>query len=187
LPVEKRLLCAWRAGEQRISEAAKREHERRDRTRSGDPNRRGPIYTVHVFTADERFAGTDANVYINICGKNPSKPCNEPGKSCHGAGQSCHKCRRETGVTQLRKTFTNCFERGREDEFLVESLYWDGRFGFGQLTHVVIGHDGTGEQSGRPAGPTDNTAPRAQLTTPPRPTDNTAPRAQLTTPPRGPN
>jgi hypothetical protein len=74
-------------------------------------------YIVHVYTADQRWAGTDANVYINLVGK-----------------------RAQTGMTPLTKRWHNSFERGKIDEFTIESKLG----GLGELRSVVVMTDSTG-------------------------------------------
>ena len=74
-------------------------------------------YIVHVYTTDQRWAGTDANVYINLVGE-----------------------RAQTGMTPLKKRWHNSFERGKIDEFTVESKLG----GLGELRGVVVMTDSTG-------------------------------------------
>lgn len=69
-------------------------------------------YKVTVHTSDIKFAGTDANVSINIFGS---------------AGN--------TGEQSLSNSKNN-FERGKVDVFSLKGLA-----NVGGLTHVVIGHD----------------------------------------------
>jgi len=76
-------------------------------------------YTVEVHTGDVKYAGTDANVTIQIFG---------------GAG--------DTGTRQLQNKWKNDFERGHVDIFAVEAA------DLGELERVRIGHDGTGFGAG---------------------------------------
>nr|KAG5694178.1 hypothetical protein BaRGS_016024 [Batillaria attramentaria] len=72
-------------------------------------------YKVTVFTGEKRGAGTDANVYITLFGE---------------FGDS--------GEKKLTKKLRNNFERGRQDEFLLECPK------LGRLERVRIGHDNSG-------------------------------------------
>lgn len=94
----------------------KRQHEE-ERKQRDKHSVRVDEYIVHVYTADERWAGTDANVYINLVGK-----------------------RAQTGMTPLTKRWHNSFERGKIDEFIVESKLG----GLGELRGVVVMTDSTG-------------------------------------------
>ena len=77
-------------------------------------------YIVHVYTADQRRAGTDSNVFINLVGE-----------------------RAQTGMTPLRSRWGNSFERGKIDEFMVESNLG----GLGEMRGVVVTMDSTGLSS----------------------------------------
>nr|KAI8760088.1 lipoxygenase homology domain-containing protein 1-like [Biomphalaria glabrata] len=69
-------------------------------------------YEIVIVTADEKSAGTDANVFITIFGTNG-----------------------DTGKRALTKKLTNLFERGQKDTFQIEAL------DLGELTKVKIEHD----------------------------------------------
>ncbi|XP_065519706.1 lipoxygenase homology domain-containing protein 1 isoform X2 [Lathamus discolor] len=71
-------------------------------------------YTVKVKTGDKKNAGTDANVFITLYGSKD-----------------------DTGIVSLKasKTNKNKFERGKVDEFTVESV------DIGDLKKIKIGHD----------------------------------------------
>ncbi|XP_063957148.1 lipoxygenase homology domain-containing protein 1-like [Lytechinus pictus] len=88
----------------------------RDLIGSRDPLavRKTHKYKVHVFTANKRNAGTDANVFITVFGE--------------GGDSGEHKL----------DNSKNNFERGREDEFVIDSI------ALGPLQKVRIGHDNTG-------------------------------------------
>ncbi|KAK7479808.1 hypothetical protein BaRGS_00028988 [Batillaria attramentaria] len=89
----------------------------RDLIGSRDPlaSRKASKYKVTVFTGEKRGAGTDANVYITLFGE---------------FGDS--------GEKKLTKKLRNNFERGRQDEFLLECPK------LGRLERVRIGHDNSG-------------------------------------------
>ncbi|KAJ8339353.1 hypothetical protein SKAU_G00361390 [Synaphobranchus kaupii] len=72
-------------------------------------------YEIIVITADEKGAGTDANVFITIHGSNG-----------------------DSGQRALRQKFRNLFERGRTDRFLLEML------DMGDLLSVRLEHDNSG-------------------------------------------
>eukprot|EP00056_Hartaetosiga_gracilis_P011787 m.180988 g.180988 ORF g.180988 m.180988 type:complete len:2129 (+) comp13581_c0_seq3:61-6447(+) len=78
-------------------------------------------YKVSVHTADVRYAGTDANVWIRIYGAEG-----------------------DTGEIKLEKslTYTNKWERNHIDEFVLNAL------DLGDLTKIRIGHDGKGAGAG---------------------------------------
>jgi hypothetical protein len=78
----------------------------------------GIKYLVEVKTADIRGAGTDANVFAQLFGKNG-----------------------ESGERRLESSGNN-FERGHTDKFTIEAV------DLGELTKLRIGHDGTGFGSG---------------------------------------
>ena len=104
-------------GLQEKSEKAKRLEERQEREK--DPTM--DEYIVHVYTANERWAGTDANVYMNLVGQ-----------------------RAQTGMTPLNKGWRkNAFERGKIDQFTIESKLGQ----LGELRGVVVNHDGSGMSS----------------------------------------
>jgi hypothetical protein len=101
-------------GLQEKSLKRRHEEERKQRDKHSVPV---DEYIVHVYTADQRWAGTDANVYINLVGK-----------------------RAQTGMTPLNKRWHNSFERGKIDEFTIESKLG----GLGELRGVVVMTDSTG-------------------------------------------
>uniref|UniRef100_A0A8C3EMU7 Lipoxygenase homology PLAT domains 1 n=1 Tax=Corvus moneduloides TaxID=1196302 RepID=A0A8C3EMU7_CORMO len=78
-------------------------------------------YTVKVKTGDKKNAGTDANVFITLYGSKD-----------------------DTGIVSLKasKINKNKFERGKVDEFTVESV------DIGDLKKIKIGHDNTGNSTG---------------------------------------
>jgi hypothetical protein len=76
-------------------------------------------YTVEVYTGDVRYAGTDANVAIQIFGENG-----------------------DTGTRQLQNKWKNDFERGQTDVFTLEAA------DLGKIERVRIGHDGKGAGAG---------------------------------------
>ncbi len=76
------------------------------------------LHDLDAMPACCRGAGTDANVFIELHGDKGS-----------------------VGRTRLDNA-TNNFERGRRDEFTVTAT------DVGSLQHIVIGHDGSGEQAG---------------------------------------
>ncbi|NXF11356.1 LOXH1 protein, partial [Smithornis capensis] len=78
-------------------------------------------YTVKVKTGDKKNAGTDANVFITLYGSND-----------------------DTGIVSLKasKINKNKFERGKVDEFTVESV------DIGDLKKIKIGHDNKGNSTG---------------------------------------
>uniref|UniRef100_A0A8C3PSX0 Lipoxygenase homology domains 1 n=1 Tax=Calidris pygmaea TaxID=425635 RepID=A0A8C3PSX0_9CHAR len=78
-------------------------------------------YTVKVKTGDKKNAGTDANVFITLYGSKD-----------------------DTGVVSLKasKINKNKFERGKVDEFTVESV------DIGDLKKIKIGHDNKGNSTG---------------------------------------
>uniref|UniRef100_U3K2M7 Lipoxygenase homology PLAT domains 1 n=1 Tax=Ficedula albicollis TaxID=59894 RepID=U3K2M7_FICAL len=78
-------------------------------------------YTVKVKTGDKKNAGTDANVFIILYGNKD-----------------------DTGIVSLKasKTNKNKFERGKVDEFTVESV------DIGDLKKIKIGHDNKGNSTG---------------------------------------
>ncbi|KAM6301572.1 lipoxygenase homology domain-containing protein 1 [Podargus strigoides] len=78
-------------------------------------------YTVKVKTGDKKHAGTDANVFITLYGSKD-----------------------DTGIVSLKasKINKNKFERGKVDEFTVESV------DIGDLKKIKIGHDNTGNSTG---------------------------------------
>nr|XP_015194523.1 PREDICTED: lipoxygenase homology domain-containing protein 1 isoform X1 [Lepisosteus oculatus] len=76
-------------------------------------------YEIIVITADEKDAGTDANVFITIYGSNG-----------------------DSGKRALKQKFRNLFERGRTDRFLLEML------DLGELLKVKMEHDNTGLNPG---------------------------------------
>jgi hypothetical protein len=75
-------------------------------------------YKISVRTGDKRGAGTDANVHIILRGESGS-----------------------TAQYNLESGGNN-FERGKVDVFGIEA------FDVGELTHIIIGHDGSGFGSG---------------------------------------
>ena len=84
-------------------------------TKAGMVQRLSSKYRIEVTTADERGAGTDANVFIEL----------------HGA----------EGLSSKREkldTSKDDFERGRKDTFFVECS------DLGKLDHIIIGTDGAG-------------------------------------------
>ncbi|NWI83337.1 LOXH1 protein, partial [Dryoscopus gambensis] len=78
-------------------------------------------YMVKVKTGDKKNAGTDANVFITLYGSKD-----------------------DTGIVSLKasKTNKNKFERGKVDEFTVESV------DIGDLKKIKIGHDNKGNSNG---------------------------------------
>ncbi|GAB0202568.1 lipoxygenasey domain-containing protein 1 [Grus japonensis] len=78
-------------------------------------------YTVKVKTGDKKNAGTDANVFITLYGSKD-----------------------DTGIVSLKasKINKNKFERGKIDEFTVESV------DIGDLKKIKIGHDNKGNSTG---------------------------------------
>ncbi|XP_053910565.1 lipoxygenase homology domain-containing protein 1 [Cuculus canorus] len=78
-------------------------------------------YTVKVKTGDKKNAGTDANVFITLYGSKD-----------------------DTGIVSLKasKINKNKFERGKVDEFTVESV------DLGDLKKIKIGHDNKGNSNG---------------------------------------
>ncbi|XP_069736464.1 lipoxygenase homology domain-containing protein 1 [Phaenicophaeus curvirostris] len=78
-------------------------------------------YTVKVKTGDKKNAGTDANVFITLYGSKD-----------------------DTGTVSLKasKINKNKFERGKVDEFTVESV------DLGDLKKIKIGHDNKGNSNG---------------------------------------
>ncbi|XP_030114351.4 lipoxygenase homology domain-containing protein 1 isoform X9 [Taeniopygia guttata] len=78
-------------------------------------------YTVKVKTGDKKNAGTDANVFIILYGSKD-----------------------DTGIVSLKasKSNKNKFERGKVDEFTVESV------DIGDLKKIKIGHDNKGNSTG---------------------------------------
>ncbi|KAK2516978.1 Loxhd1 [Columba guinea] len=78
-------------------------------------------YTVKVKTGDKKNAGTDANVFITLYGSKD-----------------------DTGTVSLKasKINKNKFERGKVDEFTVESV------DIGDLKKIKIGHDNKGNSTG---------------------------------------
>uniref|UniRef100_A0A8C3C408 Lipoxygenase homology domains 1 n=1 Tax=Cairina moschata TaxID=8855 RepID=A0A8C3C408_CAIMO len=78
-------------------------------------------YTVKVKTGDKKNAGTDANVFITLYGSKD-----------------------DTGIVSLKasKINKNKFERGKVDEFTVESV------DIGDLKKIKIGHDNKGNSTG---------------------------------------
>ncbi|XP_037981638.1 lipoxygenase homology domain-containing protein 1 isoform X2 [Motacilla alba alba] len=78
-------------------------------------------YTVKVKTGDKKNAGTDANVFIILYGSKD-----------------------DTGIVSLKasKINKNKFERGKVDEFTVESV------DIGDLKKIKIGHDNKGNSTG---------------------------------------
>ncbi|XP_051659728.1 lipoxygenase homology domain-containing protein 1 [Manacus candei] len=78
-------------------------------------------YTVKVKTGDKKNAGTDANVFIILYGSKD-----------------------DTGTVSLKasKINKNKFERGKVDEFTVESV------DIGDLKKIKIGHDNKGNSTG---------------------------------------
>ncbi|XP_064294800.1 lipoxygenase homology domain-containing protein 1 [Phalacrocorax carbo] len=78
-------------------------------------------YTVKVKTGDKKNAGTDANVFITLYGSKD-----------------------DTGIVSLKasKINKNKFERGKVDEFTVESV------DIGNLKKIKIGHDNKGNSTG---------------------------------------
>lgn len=75
-------------------------------------------YEIIVMTADEKEAGTDANVFITLFGSNG-----------------------DSGRRALRQRMRNLFERGRTEHFTLELL------DMGDLTHIIVEHDGKGYSS----------------------------------------
>ena len=82
--------------------------------KAGMVQRMSSKYKIEVTTADERGAGTDANVWIELHGEELSS-------------------RREP-----LDTSKNDFERGNKDTFFIECT------DLGKLDHVLVGTDGTG-------------------------------------------
>ncbi|CAM2710921.1 unnamed protein product [Rotaria socialis] len=78
-------------------------------------------YTVDVYTADKRNAGTDANVFINIFGE------------CGDTGERPLEYSARKG---------NKFERNQMDSFVVEAV------SLKHIRKIRIGHDGTGPGAG---------------------------------------
>ncbi|KFQ27750.1 Lipoxygenase homology domain-containing protein 1, partial [Merops nubicus] len=78
-------------------------------------------YIVKVKTGDKKNAGTDANVFITLYGSKD-----------------------DTGIVSLKasKINKNKFERGKVDEFTVESV------DIGDLKKIKIGHDNKGNSTG---------------------------------------
>ncbi|POI32547.1 hypothetical protein CIB84_003701 [Bambusicola thoracicus] len=78
-------------------------------------------YIVKVKTGDKKNAGTDANVFITLYGSKD-----------------------DTGIVSLKasKLNKNKFERGKIDEFTVESV------DIGDLKKIKIGHDNAGNSNG---------------------------------------
>ncbi|KAM6034199.1 lipoxygenase homology domain-containing protein 1 [Chlamydotis macqueenii] len=78
-------------------------------------------YTVKVKTGDKKNAGTDANIFITLYGSKD-----------------------DTGIVSLKssKINKNKFERGKIDEFTVESV------DIGDLKKIKIGHDNKGNSTG---------------------------------------
>uniref|UniRef100_A0A8C0FDY4 Lipoxygenase homology domains 1 n=1 Tax=Bubo bubo TaxID=30461 RepID=A0A8C0FDY4_BUBBB len=78
-------------------------------------------YTVKVKTGDKKNAGTDANVFITLYGSKD-----------------------DTGIVSLKasKINKNKFERGKVDDFTVESV------DIGDLKKIKIGHDNKGNSTG---------------------------------------
>ncbi|XP_070566658.1 lipoxygenase homology domain-containing protein 1-like isoform X2 [Ptychodera flava] len=76
-------------------------------------------YEIIVVTADEKGAGTDANVFITIYGTNG-----------------------DTGKRPLTQRFRDLFERNQTDKFQIEVL------DLGELTKVRIEHDNAGFNAG---------------------------------------
>ncbi|XP_030623777.1 lipoxygenase homology domain-containing protein 1 [Chanos chanos] len=76
-------------------------------------------YEIIVITADEKGAGTDANVFITVYGSNG-----------------------DSGRRQLRQKFRNLFERGQTDRFVLELL------DMGDLLRVCVEHDNSGLSPG---------------------------------------
>uniref|UniRef100_A0A673CI95 Lipoxygenase homology domains 1a n=1 Tax=Sphaeramia orbicularis TaxID=375764 RepID=A0A673CI95_9TELE len=74
-------------------------------------------YTVRIKTGDKKYAGTDANVFMTLCGDKD-----------------------DTGIINLKasKTYKNKFERGCIDEFTIEAV------DIGPLKKIRIGHDNRG-------------------------------------------
>ncbi|KAL3842214.1 hypothetical protein ACJMK2_020253, partial [Sinanodonta woodiana] len=93
----------------------------REITASGSQMLTNTSYRIHVKTGDVSGAGTDANVYIIIFGT-----------------------KGDTGIKQLKdsSTYSNKFERGKEDIFNVEAA------DIGQINRIKIGHDGSKPGSG---------------------------------------
>eukprot|EP01048_Picozoa_sp_COSAG05_P003977 COSAG05_NODE_197_length_14521_cov_113.902995_2_plen_373_part_00 len=77
------------------------------------------MYNIEVHTGDVRYAGTDANVYITLFGRDGN-----------------------SGTRQLSNKWKNDFERAQVDVFALEAA------GLGPLEKVRIGHDGTGAGAG---------------------------------------
>ncbi|KAJ8019702.1 Tetratricopeptide repeat protein 25 [Holothuria leucospilota] len=79
-------------------------------------------YRVYVKTADERGAGTDSRVHINLFGQNG-----------------------ETGVQYLENSVHggDIFEQGNTDEFILHDV-----LKVGEITKVKIGHDNKGAFAG---------------------------------------
>ena len=76
-------------------------------------------YEIIVITADQKGAGTDANVFITLYGTNG-----------------------DSGRRQLRQKFRNLFEREQADRFVLEML------DMGELLRVKMEHDNTGLSPG---------------------------------------
>ncbi|XP_061116516.1 lipoxygenase homology domain-containing protein 1 [Conger conger] len=76
-------------------------------------------YEIIVVTADQKGAGTDANVFITIYGSNG-----------------------DSGKRALQQKFRNLFERGRTDRFLLEML------DLGELQRVKMEHDNSSSSCG---------------------------------------
>ncbi|XP_030006124.1 lipoxygenase homology domain-containing protein 1 [Sphaeramia orbicularis] len=78
-------------------------------------------YTVRIKTGDKKYAGTDANVFMTLCGDKD-----------------------DTGIINLKasKTYKNKFERGCIDEFTIEAV------DIGPLKKIRIGHDNRGGSAG---------------------------------------
>ncbi|XP_072045883.1 lipoxygenase homology domain-containing protein 1-like [Amphiura filiformis] len=92
-----------------------------DAQNGGAQTREPETYEVFVTTSDKKGAGTDANVYVIICGE-------------HG----------DTGQQWLTKSKTHKdkFEQGNTDHFVVDS------FQLGKIKSVKIGHDNKGGFAG---------------------------------------
>jgi hypothetical protein len=86
------------------------------------PNGKPPVktvtYKVEVHTADVKFAGTDANVFVELLGANGT-----------------------SGLRRLSSSREN-FERGKTDVFFMETP------NLGELSAVKIGHDNAGTAPG---------------------------------------
>lgn len=76
-------------------------------------------YTVIVHTGNVKFAGTDADVFIQMFGENG-------------------RCSRRTKLDDSK----NNFEKGMEDIFELDDI------NLGTLSHIVIGHDDSGMGAG---------------------------------------